>query len=281
MNQMRMYLLHTDSFLTDRLSPEELVEYEEERAYNQALVIKQRQRELAAQASRVTDTRKQWLTTRFSNWLRLSTTQTQLTNDQENTKLSSASIESTFIQAVDHNQFSSAQQHKPIQIYDWLRQEFARLQTEPDRRLHPWIRGLIEELMLDRKKAGLYWLTDFPGTSYLNMQLMDLHTLLPDSYHRRIRQIIGEVGSNDVIDALFGRDRQALPAGETTPFEILNDLMPRWTFFTQHEVRAIQTATLAFIDAAPQTYWYKEEWRTILTAHEHYDYDWLAFYNMF
>ncbi|MEZ4619677.1 MAG: hypothetical protein R2867_29800 [Caldilineaceae bacterium] len=281
MNQMRIYLLQEEPFLTYAMPAEDLVEYEKERAFYQSLVHKERQQEQAQQTSLTNRTLRQRVVRRFWDWFQNKPKSNDASSVPETTVPRLTDVEQNNYFLADFIPLAPTQQNVDVPIFDWLQQEIERLQSEPDRKMHSWVNDLMMETILEREDAGLYWLLDFPGASYLNMQFMDMHPLLPSTYHERIRRIIGDVGGNEEVTVLFGSERQPLPLEESTPFAVLNDLIPKWTFFTRQEIRAIQPSVLAFTETTQDTYWYKEEWQALLTAHERYDYDWLAFYYMF
>lgn len=155
----------------------------------------------------------------------------------------------------------------PITLGRWLERETARSKLVQDEYIRANINGFFVEYFLE-DIPEMYWLIDFPGASWLNMQLHDLLPSLPERYVPRVESLFEHVGEH-------------LPPDSTMPLAILNDVMPIWTFFTKSEILDLKVIIEEFWQKPYQDYWYVEEWEYLLSAHERHDYDWLAFYYMF
>jgi hypothetical protein len=149
-------------------------------------------------------------------------------------------------------------------LVPWLRQKLAQINAKRN------VLDFQELEVIDFVREcspGIYHLADFPSAGGLAMDLEHLQPLLPDQFQARIEHILGDSGS-------------PLPPDMATELSILHDCHPTWTFFTRQEIIDIRPLVLEFIED-PLIDCFDAEWHQVVTAHERYAYDWLAFYYQF
>lgn len=152
----------------------------------------------------------------------------------------------------------------PQSLVPWLRGQLALLNDQPDSLNYDELE-LIEFVLT--RAPGLHHLTDFPSAGGLAADLEHLKPQLPERLQARLEHVLRGGGS-------------ALPPDATTDLTILNDCHPTWTFFTRQEIIDIRPIVLPFIDD-PLIDCFDSEWHQVITTHERYEYDWLAFYYQF